>query len=421
MLKKIIHTFGIRAFSAVINLLIAVLLSRYLGPEGKGSQSIIITTISFILIFSNLVGGATLVYLVPRFEAYLLLVPSYAWTLLMGVASCIVLYFTGLVEAEFVLHISILAVINSFMSIHSNLLIGKQRIKESNQLVWLQSVILVISLLVSFLGFGLMSVNAYIISLYVSLGLCLLISTFQVREYLAGLKLFPIIQFLPVVSQMFRYGLQNQVAHITQLLSFRLSYYVLGEYKGLAAVGVFGNGISIAESIWLIAKSMSLVQYSWVANSDDREKSAGMTMKLIKLGFLLSLILMIPLLVLPVSAYSFIFGPGFGEVKQVIWTLVPGVLIYNFSILLGHYYSGTGRYYVNTRISSAGLVISVLLYFMLIPSFGISGAGLATSISYVFTSVLFLWFFAKEYQGWYKDLLITQDDFTRLKDWRKLF
>lgn len=57
---------------------------------------------------------------------------------------------------------------------------------------------------------------------------------------------------------------------------------------------------------------------------------------------------MIPLLLLPVSAYSFIFGPGFGEVKQVIWTLVPGVLIYNFPFT-GHSYSGTGRYYVNTR------------------------------------------------------------------------
>lgn len=97
-------------------------------------------------------------------------------------------------------------------------------------------------------------------------------------KYIPGQEVFSRLEIAPiysvsVVSQMFRYGLQNQVAHITQLLSFRLSYYVLGEYKGLAAVGVFGNGISIAESIWLIAKSMSLVQYSWVANSDDQKVS----------------------------------------------------------------------------------------------------------------------------------------------------
>ena len=96
MLKKIIQTFGIRAFSAFVNLLIAVVLSRYLGPDGKGNQNIIITTISIILIFANLVGGATLVYLVPRYKAYLLLIPSYAWSVLMGVFSYLILTLTGL-------------------------------------------------------------------------------------------------------------------------------------------------------------------------------------------------------------------------------------------------------------------------------------------------------------------------------------
>ena len=68
MLRKIIQTFGIRAFSAFINLLIAVVLSQYLGPDGKGNQNIIITTISIILIFANLVGGATLVTWYPAIK-----------------------------------------------------------------------------------------------------------------------------------------------------------------------------------------------------------------------------------------------------------------------------------------------------------------------------------------------------------------
>jgi len=219
---------------------------------------------------------------------------------------------------------------------------------------------------------------------------------------------------------MFKYGFQNQVAHITQMLSFRLSYYVLDEYKGAAAVGVYGNGISLAESIWLVAKSMSLVQYSWVSNSTDRKASAQITVKLVKGGVILSLLMMIPLLILPVSGYTFIFGPGFAGVKPVIWSLLPGVLIYNLSILFGHYFSGTGRYYINTTISSAGLVVSAILYFTFIPMYSITGAGIATSLSYIFTSALFLWYFAREYKGWYKEIVPGKNDFIMvIKEFRK--
>jgi len=58
---KIFKTFGVRLSSAIISLLIAVVISQYLGAGGKGEQGIIITTIALILIFANIVGGASLV------------------------------------------------------------------------------------------------------------------------------------------------------------------------------------------------------------------------------------------------------------------------------------------------------------------------------------------------------------------------
>ena len=410
MFKKIIHTFGVTAFSAMLNLVVAVLLSQYLGPLGKGSQSLILTTISFILIFSNLVGGATIVYLIPRFNTILLIIPSYLWTVLMSLVSFFILKLTGLIDSQYIVHICILAIINSLTSIHSNILIGKQRIKESNNLVLLQSVLLVVCLLVSFIAFRKFSINSYIIALYISMGSSMLISTFLISASYKEILLDNYTQYLPVVKQMFTFGFQNQVAHITQLLSFRLSYYVIEEYIGIAAVGVYSNGISIAESIWMVAKSMSLVQYSYISNSTNREESARITLLLVKAGLFASLLLLIPLVLIPVEAYVFIFGHGFSDIKPVIITLLPGILIYNVSILFGHYFSGTGRYNINGRISAIGLAVSIILYFTLIPLFSIKGAGLATSLSYIFTSLLFLWYFARENQNWRIHLVPKKND-----------
>jgi O-antigen/teichoic acid export membrane protein len=416
LFSKILNTFSARALAAVINLVIAVVLSQYLGPEGKGVQSIILTTITFVLVFANLVGGATLVYLVPRHSPSLLAIPSYIWTLLIAVASYFILTFFPLVDKAFILHICLLSVINSIGAVNTSILIGKEKIGASNLISLSQPVSLVISLLVFFNLPGDPQIMHYIYSLYISLGTSALISFAYYFKHCGKIGIHSLAAYRRVTMEMFRYGILNQVAHITQMLSFRLSYYVLDHFHGEAAVGVYSNGISLAESIWMIAKSISLVQYARIANTGDRQEAANLTARLIKFSLAASLIILIPLMVLPSSFYLFIFGEGFSQTRNVIWTLSAGVMVYNFSILIGHYFSGTGRYYINAVTSSIGLVVSVILYFTFIPRFGIIGAGWATSLSYIFTTIVLVVLFRKENKFWLTELIPTKGDFKKLKD-----
>ena len=415
MFSKILHTFGARAISAVINLLVAVLLSQYLGPEGKGVQSLIITTITFIMVFANLVGGATLVYLVPRHRPSLLILPSYAWTILMSLVAFAFLHFFPLVDKTFIIHICILSVIHSFTSIHTSILIGKEKIGTANFVSLVQPVVLILSLAVFFLFFRVSAVMFYVYALYVSFSISLLISFIYYIKHCGKIRVEGLSNYLALTREMIRYGILNQVAHITQMLSFRLSFYVLDFYHGEAAVGVYSNGISLAESIWLIAKSISLVQYARIANTDNRKEAAALTVRLIKFSLAASFIILIPLLVLPVSFYVFLFGEGFEGTRMVIWSLAAGVLVYNFSILIGHYFSGTGRYHVNAITSSIGLVASVILYYSLIPSFSMAGAGWGTSLSYLITSIILLIWFRRECPGCWQQLMPVKDDIRKIK------
>ena len=415
MLSRILNTFGTRSLSAVINFLIAIVVSQNLGPDGKGEQGIIITTIAFVLVFSNLVGGATLVYLIPRYKFSLLLLPSYVWSIMISLIAFAILYFFNIVDPAFVFHISILSVLNSFTNIHSTLLIGKERIKASNLISFSQPLIVVLTLLIYFLVLGEKTITAYIHALYFAFGGSLIISIFYIAKVFGRLVIHTISEYFMVMRELFRLGFMNQIAHITQMMSFRLSYYFLEEFHGEASVGIYSNGIQIMESIWLISKSISLVQYARIANSEDKKYSQELSLKLLKAGFFISLICIIPLLILPESFYLFIFGEGFIGVKEVIWMLAPGVLVYNFSIILGHYFSGIGKYYVNTIASSIGLIASVILFILLIPSLVTQGAGIATSISYGVTSLVVLIFFLAEAKPKGKDFLLKHDDFAPLR------
>ena len=158
-----------------------------------------------------------------------------------------------------------------------------------------------------------------------------------------------------------------------------------------------------------------MVQYARISNMPDRQESARLTVMLIKFSVAASLIVLLPLMLLPSSFYIFIFGDGFADTRMVIWTLAFGVLVYNFSILTGHYFSGTGRYYINAISSSLGLIASIILYYTLIPAFGMAGAGWATSLSYLITTIILMTVFNKENKNWYKDLMPTISDFNKIR------
>jgi O-antigen/teichoic acid export membrane protein len=388
LVSKIINTFGTRTATAILNLLIAIVISQFLGAAGKGSQGLIVTTIAFILVFSNIVGGATLVYLTPRYPVSALLLPACLWTLLTGIASFVFLSFIPLVEGKFILDICLLSVLNSFMTINSSLLIGKEKISSSNLVNLLVPLTTIILLIIFLAGLEERDIRAYIISLYAAYGLAYLASIIYVRRFIGRVTKVSVKVLRSVIGDLFKLGFLNQIAHITQMMSFRLSYYLLDFFHSEAAVGVYSNAISITESIWLISKSISLVQYSSIANTNDRGYASRITIRLIKAAVVISAILLLPLLILPVSFYTFVFGDGFEGIKPVIWFLAPGVLLYNISILSGHYFSGLGKYNVNAIVSSIGLAVSVAVYYLFIPGMKENGAGLATSISYSFTSIL---------------------------------
>ena len=395
MFKQILNTFGTRSVSAVINLLIAIVLSQFLGAEGKGQQGLIITTITFILVFANLVGGATLVYFTPRHKHSLLLLPSYIWTLIISLVSFALLYFFNIVQKDFIIHICLLAGINSYTAINSSMLIGKQKIASANAIALVQPVITIVSLLVLFMVFDKIDVFSYIISLYIAFGASFLVSYIYLIRFLGKIRLHTATEYLAVINKMFRFGFLNQVGHITQLLSFRLSYYFLDYYQGEAAVGIYSNGVSLAESIWLVSKSISMVQYARIANTRDEKYASELTIKLIKAALIVSFLFLLPLIFLPVSVYTFVFGPEFGQVREVIWSLSAGVLIYNIAILLGHYFSGLGRYHINAYASITGLGVSIPAYFLLIPAYGVIGAGIGASISYFVTMMVLIVFFRR--------------------------
>lgn len=393
MFKKIAFTFGIKLTIAILNLAIVIILSRYLGAAGKGEASLIVTSIAMILLFCNMIGGSSLVYFAPRYNLAQLFLFSNGWSVIVCTLSYPIFFAFDLVSAEAITPVILLSLINSFLSTNLTLLLGKERINTHNWISLLQTVLNTIILIAMIKGLNQYNIGSYILSLYISMGACLLISTLLVMPLV---RMDTTKKESGLLLQLTKYGVYNQVGHVMKFMSFRCTYYMLSNYSGDVILGIFSNGVSLIESVFLISNSISTVLYPKVANSKDAVYSQQLTLQLTKFSILLCVMALIPLVLLPSSFFVWLFGNEFSNVHMVILLLAPGILFYNIALVIGHYFSGTGRYQVNTYANLAGLITTLVCAAIYYPSFGINEVGIISTISYILTGFVIIYYFLKE-------------------------
>jgi O-antigen/teichoic acid export membrane protein len=396
MVRKILGNFGVRLLSAIVNLMIAVVVSQYLGATGKGEQSLVLTIIAIVTIFDNMVGGASIVYLANKLRIRELFFAAYLWTITVSVASYFILRYVELVPAKFIVSVIILSAISSIVSIHSSVLLGKENLKSFNLLSFLVPVLTLTTLIVQFTLNWNRTAEAYIYALYLSYGVTFLISILFIATHVRKDADFQLSKTWSTFKSLFFYGFQNQLAHVFQLLSFRISYFFLERDCGEAEVGIYSNAVSVIESIWMISTSISLWQYAKISNSTDVNYTKNITEQLTKYGLFTAFVALFVLLLIPSAFYSWLFGKEFHGLNELMFYLAPGIWVFNYALIIGHYFSGHGKYYVNAIASGIGFVVTCIAAYYFIPTFKIQGAAITASLSYFVTSLVVILYFRKE-------------------------
>jgi O-antigen/teichoic acid export membrane protein len=408
MFRHIIGTSLTRLVNALLSFGILWINAHNLGKEGLGTIGLIVLGITLVLLVSNYVGGGALVFLSSRHGWRQLLVPSYLWAIIISVAGALLLGLLHLIPKEYTWHVLLLSLLQSWMTINLNLLIGKEKIGLFNSISVLQMLLTTLALAFFIYIEHLYNVKAYIYSLYAG--------------YLAGFLLslavlLPEIQKAgkqvkqPVIRQIIRYGKFIQTANVLQLLNYRLSFYLIEFFTGRAALGIYNVGVQLSEGVWLIGKSVATVQYARISNTSDEDYAKRITLLLFKFTFVLSLIITVVLVLLPEQVYGWIFGNDFVHVKKVILSLSAGILATSVSLMFSHYFSGMGMPRHNMIGSAIGLVLTLVSGLIFIPTYGIIAAGLTASVSYLANLFYLMAVFIHKTKPGVRDFMIQKDDF----------
>ena len=388
--NSIIQTIAGKSAILLLNFAIVVLSTRLWGTEGRGAIALFIANLSLITSVSNIFTGSSVSYFLSKRGLSKLTFQAYLWVFAMAVILGVVFHIYDQATPSTLLFI--VAVLVGFTTFHTYVFIGDQRIGYFNLITIIQPVFQIGAMLLFYYGVE-KSYFAYFYGMIASYVL-----VFIICKILTGKTQEKVSWHLDksTIKETFLFGWQIELSNFLQFFNYRLSFYFLNYFLGAASVGVFSVGVSISEAIWIVGRSIALVQYSNVLKQGNTKDSQNETKITAKYSFFISLLCLIFVLCLPKQVFSFIFGEGFEGVKQVILLLSPGILAIAVSNVYGNYFSAIGKAKILILKSAIGVIFTVGLSFWLIPTLQIAGACIVNASSYIVSSMVLFWFFFRK-------------------------
>ncbi len=409
MLLKILHSLVTKGSVAVVNFLILIISSRYLGVSTRGEISLIILNLSIIQLINEIYTGYSLVHFISKFNIHRIYATGILFTLVTTLITNLVFYLLGeQVEGyQFLfLILSVMVILNTFNCV---LILAKEFYKMYNFLSIIQPLLLFAG--ICFYAFVLkdFTLGAFLWPLIISFGVSLGISTVFVIRYILIHNTSQTFELKPILIN----GLYCQLAALMYVLSSRLSYYLL-ETK--PDVGLYATSSSLIESVLIITNSVTPILLSKVAITGNTIKSVKLTQILAKTCMLFSIVAITIVYLIPDSLFTLLLGKTFTGSKDIMMMLSPGIIFLSFSGIISHYYSGIGKLKTVSFYNSFGFISTLVLAPWLIGELGIQGAALTTNIAYLITFLAALIVFGKDNSLNFKSLFDFKSDYRTLKE-----
>lgn len=415
MFKKILGTGITRVLNLAIGFVTMLMGTKVLGPTEWGIGFTVLTDVTFLLIGVEFLAGSGLVYFTPRKKLSTLMMVSYSWialvmlfyVMLFWVFSHYPIMFDHIVPHGYEGMTLLLTLVYSLHNFNLNVFLGKEKVSTFNWVFLLQIFVQVSTMALFIFVLEMHDAHAFVYSL-----LCGYCTAFVVG-FILMIRLFDKEgkdPFFLTAKEMLKYGYVIQLSTLVSTLNRRMSIFLIRQHCTEDAVGVYGAGTQVGEGVKVFGLSVSMVQFSRLSNLTDKNEIVSLTIKFLKITLVLTFMALLVLVCLPVGFFEWLFTDAFGQVKEIILLMSPGLLCLSAHMIFTHYFSGTGIPKYNLYASLVGLAMTIPATFILIPMMGIMGAAISFSCTYV-AIMVYQWFvFKRIAEIKAKDLLLTKED-----------
>jgi O-antigen/teichoic acid export membrane protein len=391
---------------------VSIVLARDIGPSANGTYAVILTLVNIAVLIGSLGLTAGITYGVsrghwPLREAIRTALCCALLLGLLGTAASLGFYLATEHSAmrHVAPHLALIALpmIPAAMAwqFATAILLGRDRYEGYTALLLINAAATLILTVGLALAFGL---TGAVIGVLVSNWLTAIAGTWLLRRSIHEERnvLESASPEAPHLRKAFRFGLQAWVGNIVQQANYRLDLLVLGGYAAASHVGVYSVAVTITAISWVLPHGLQTVLFPRTASLDSAVQAghleAAESDAAAARATRHSVLLVVPagaIVAVLLGLVPLVYGPKFTETVWLGFVLLPGVLALGVGKVVGSVVTGRGgpRYMMYT--GCIGAAVTIALYFILIPSNHEWGAAAASTISYVFTTALVVFFFRR--------------------------
>jgi O-antigen/teichoic acid export membrane protein len=402
-----IHALGTSIAAILLALVNSIVIARALGPAGKGSYDLALTTAALLGIALGFSLPVGVTYVVARGRTNL---RALAWQLvgmafILGAVAITILFMllnTSLAKYFVPAHVGnrivILVIVTTCLMETANywraILNGRQEIIQANRGDLISRTAHAV---IALLALGILAIKSQQASpaLFIIINIAVLILTnlLFLKTLSGALRPSPGPSGL---GEVLAYAFPCYLGNFIQFLNYRLDVFIVNYFSGRDALGLYTLAVSLGQMIWLVSKAAATVLLPNVAALQEAAAAnAQRTAQITRLAFVISLVSALLLGLFAAPLVPWIFGEDYRpSVAPLLW-LLPGIVAFSAANVIASYLAGMGKPRLNLYVALAGLVVTIVLDLSLIPLFGIVGAAIASSLSYATSTVIVLWLFRR--------------------------
>ncbi|SHJ51629.1 lipid II flippase MurJ [Hespellia stercorisuis] len=380
------NTLYTKMFYCIITFIATAILTRYLGTQYKGEYTWVTSVSSIIAIVAGLGIYQSIAFYRRKGEENIN--EQYVnMFILQALVYCVIaVVLIILFPEKTVILIAVMTIVDT-ISQQMNMLLLIDNIKERNRILLQGAVI----------NFILSAVLLICAPASVVGGAAVLISTklfytvFYTRQM--HVKINPFSVSLKKIFEKIKFGILPMFSFLLVTLNYRVDVLMLKQASNIDAVQLsyYAAGVSIAEIAWLIPDIFKEVLFSKTAKDNNYDQVSAA----LRISNLILVIVIAGLIVLGKPAIYILYGKSFVQSYSVTVLLFCGIPAMAWFKIINTLFVAQGKKSIGFVVLFISTTINIIANALMIPQMGISGAAIASIISYSICGLVFLIIYSK--------------------------
>ena len=393
--KSVLGILATWMFLYPVSIVVSILVSRTLGPLGKGIFTFAKVWSGFPIPFMTLGFQAGVLYYLSNEDVtiddifFTVYISGLIFGFLIGggIFFALKYNFIGRISHNLnlldKLMIGALLVVNTLLMLTNRVLKGIGLFGLMNLMNIYKSLFL-LSMLIFFVLIEKLNYHGAIFSMFLSqtLALVVILTQFLIQTNTKVKITFNHFFFWKSL----KYGFKAYWANLANVANQRADQFIISIFVPASELGFYSVAANLAELPWILVRSFNPVFFKHIAVANRKER-IKLTNRIIRVTLLLFGIIYFSLFVVSDKLIILFYGDSFRFSATIIKFYIPGALLYALVSIFSKYFLAIGKPEKSSCIQILSAVVGIITYLMLIQIWGVIGAAAASSITYVFTSI----------------------------------